>query len=64
MLWTARWLLRVNPTETFRFAIFGSLGMYFPGVAALVVGRFALGEGLRDTTLLCLGHRRGFCFRC
>jgi membrane protease YdiL (CAAX protease family) len=58
MLWTALWLMQVNPTETLRFALFGTLGMYFPGVAALVAGRFVLGEGLHDTTLLRLGHRR------
>lgn len=57
MLWTVLWLMRVSPSETFRFAIFGTLGMYFPGIAALVAGRFVLGEGLRDTTLLRLGHR-------
>ena len=52
------WLLRVKPAETVRFAIFATAGMYFPGIAALVVRLAVLKDDLRDTTLFGLGRRR------
>jgi uncharacterized protein len=59
MLWTAMWQRGVTPSDSLHFAIFGTAGMYFPGIAALVAGRFVLHEHLRETTtLLCIGRKR------
>ena len=42
VLWTALWLMKIGPAQTLEFAIFGTGGMYLPGVSALIVRRFVL----------------------
>ena len=50
MLWGLMWWLGVTPRAELGFAIFGTMGMYFPGVAAMLVrtlvSRDASGSGL------------------
>ncbi len=58
VLWTALWLMKIGPAQTLEFAIFGTGGMYLPGVSALIVRRFVLGENLHDSTLFRIGVAR------
>jgi len=56
ILWSLLSILQVKPAEPLRFVIFATAGMYFPGIAALVVRFVMLNEDLRDTTLFRLGR--------
>ncbi|HUA34854.1 MAG TPA: hypothetical protein VMA09_14695, partial [Candidatus Binataceae bacterium] len=65
-LWTLLWRLHIESTDTARFALFGTAGMYFPGIAALIVRYFD--RDLHGTTLGRLGIERyyvwpGYSFR-
>jgi membrane protease YdiL (CAAX protease family) len=57
-VWACLWLLRVNPNDTVRFALFGTAPMYFPGLAALGVRRFILREDIRTSTVFRIGRPR------
>ena len=57
-IWACLWLLRVNPGDTVRFALFGTAPMYFPGLAALGVRRFILREDLSTSTVFRIGRPR------
>lgn len=56
VLWLFLALLHIEPSKTVRFALFGTTGMYFPGIAAIVV-RYFDGD-LSGTTLNRLGIKR------
>ena len=60
ILWALLWALHVSPSDTAGFALFGTAGMYFPGIAALIV-RYSDGD-LRGTTLCRLGIRGYYCW--
>jgi membrane protease YdiL (CAAX protease family) len=57
-VWTLLWVMCVHASDTVRFALFGTAGMYFPGLAALGVQRFILKEGLGTSTLFRIGRAR------
>jgi hypothetical protein len=57
-LWTLLWVMRVHPSDSLRFALFGTLGLYCPGLAALGVQRFILKESLDSSTLFGIGRPR------
>ena len=56
--WSFLWALRVNASDTVKFALYGTAGMYFPGLAALGVRRFVLEEDLDTSTLFRIGRAR------
>jgi hypothetical protein len=57
-LWTLLEVMRVHPSDSLRFALFGTLGMYCPGLAALGVQRFILKEVLDSSTLFTQSKRQ------
>ncbi len=57
-VWAFLWVLHINPGDTVRFALFGTAGMYFPGLAALGVQRFILKESVGTSTLFRIGRTR------
>jgi membrane protease YdiL (CAAX protease family) len=57
-IWACLWLLRINPSDTVRFALFGTAPMYFPGLAALWVRRFILQESVGNSTIFRIGRPR------
>lgn len=57
MLWGAMWFLEIDPHDKLGFAIFGTAGMYFPGIAAIIV-RFLVSHDLPHTSVVHLGRPR------
>jgi len=57
MLWGLMWWFNVSPRERLGFAIFGTAGMYFPGIAAIVV-RALISRDAAETSLLVVGRGR------